>query len=221
MTQDQHNKKEYQSVILAALLHDIGKLIKRQNNITARSKHTEFSIDFFSHEEAFKATWLKDDLDLKLIETIVRNHHDRIIQTTKKEGGFKNKREEALCQLVSDADTFSAGERHQEAQKEHIYFTKRPLDPIFSQVELFHDPPVKYSPYKIMALEPRNAFPDGPRKIEEGEIINHYKNLFIPELKEITASNFDGFYSSLLSLLEKYIWCLPRSLSEISLLKPT
>ena len=104
MAQKQNNQKEYQSVILAALLHDIGKFIQRQSNITARSKHNEFSKDFF-YEKDFRALWLRDDLDLELMETIVRNHHDRIIQETRKEGGFKDKREEALCQLVSDADT--------------------------------------------------------------------------------------------------------------------
>ncbi len=221
MTQKQGNQKEYHSVILAALLHDIGKFIQRQSNVTARSKHSEFSKHFFSQEEGFRALWLRDDVDLELMETIVKNHHDRIIQETRKEGGFRNKREEALCQLVSDADTFSAGERHREAQKNRIYFTKRPLDPIFSQVELFHNPPATYLPYKIGALNPKTAFPKGPKEIEEGRIMSHYKESFIPELKEIDASQFEGFYCSLLSLLEKYTWCIPsdttKEIADISL----
>jgi len=221
MTEKQRNKKEYHSVILAALLHDIGKFIQRQSNVTARSKHSEFSKDFFSQEEGFRALWLRDDIDLELMETIIKNHHDRIIQETRKEGGFRNKREEALCQLVSDADTFSAGERHRKAQRNRIYFTKRPLDPIFSQVELFHNPPATYSPYKIGVLSPKGAFPEGQKEIEEGRIMSHYKNSFIPELKEINASQFDEFYCSLLSLLEKYTWCLPsdttKEIADISL----
>ncbi|MEW6606110.1 MAG: type III-A CRISPR-associated protein Cas10/Csm1 [bacterium] len=223
------NNQEYQTVILAALLHDIGKFIQRQSNIIAISQsHTKFSKDFFSEEEDFHALWLRDDIDLELIEKIVWNHHNAIIEETRRKGDFKNKREEALCQLVSDADTFSAGERHsetlkdkQESEEKRVYFTKRPLDPIFSQVELFCNPSSSVSPYKIGKLEPKGAFPDGPKQIQEGEILEHYKNHFIPELKEITADNFDGFYNSLLSLLEKYTWCLPsdttKDIADISL----
>ncbi|GAI94666.1 unnamed protein product, partial [marine sediment metagenome] len=51
--------------------------------------------------------------------------------------------------------------------------------------------------------------------------MSHYKNSFIPELKEINASQFDEFYCSLLSLLEKYTWCLPsdttKEIADISL----
>jgi len=214
------DSKEYKTVVLAALLHDIGKFIQRQDKITARSHHTEISKEFFN-EPDFQALWLRDDVDLDLMVKIVRNHHDAIIRKTKETGGFESKREEALCQLVSDADTFSAGERHREAQTEGIHFIKRPLDPIFSQVELFHSPPSSQSPYKVKTLDPKGAFPDGPKEIEEGDILKHYKDCFIPELKEITATNFDGFYNSLLSLLEKYTWCLPsdttKEIADISL----
>lgn len=220
MTEEQ--KREYQSVILGALLHDIGKFIQRQSNVIALSqKHNEFSKDFFSKKEEFRALWLRDDLDLELMEKIVKNHHDAIIRKTKEAGDFKNKREEALCQLVSDADSFSAGERHREAQTKGIYFTKRPLDPIFSQVELFCNPPLDQSPYKIKTLDPKGTFPDGTERIEDDAILHHYKNGFIPELKEITATKFDGFYNSLLSLLERYTWCLPsdttKEIADISL----
>ncbi|MGB9706076.1 MAG: HD domain-containing protein, partial [Pyrobaculum sp.] len=66
---------EYREYVVAALLHDIGKLIRRAklcSNEQAKS-HVEHSVEFIDKiGEALKAA----GLDVELVKRLVREHHE-------------------------------------------------------------------------------------------------------------------------------------------------
>jgi len=66
--------KQYQTVVLAALLHDVGKLLQRGSfgalDITGR--HPEVSGRFVAAFERF----FSDAADTTLLKTLVERHHE-------------------------------------------------------------------------------------------------------------------------------------------------
>jgi metal-dependent HD superfamily phosphatase/phosphodiesterase len=70
---EQKNLQEYHTVILAAFLHDIGKLVGRGSfKILDRGQHPEFSATFISaHHKLFSPV-----TNIKLLQELVRKHHE-------------------------------------------------------------------------------------------------------------------------------------------------
>ncbi|GAJ08354.1 unnamed protein product, partial [marine sediment metagenome] len=72
MSEERDNKKEYHSLILAALLHDIGKFLHRGNG-DYRGDHQNASAIFLDNSKSE----LKNDslYDFELVRTLVKYHH--------------------------------------------------------------------------------------------------------------------------------------------------
>ncbi len=68
------NQLEYQSVVLAALLHDIGKFLQRDSfgKLDITGKHYQVSANFVS---AF-SDYFKDVSDVSLLKTLIQTHHE-------------------------------------------------------------------------------------------------------------------------------------------------
>ncbi|NIR51592.1 HD domain-containing protein [candidate division KSB1 bacterium] len=116
--------REYNSVILAALLHDIGKFTQRIDSKTyfKPGGHTARSLEFIGDLQFRKIFENKDWVDFDLVATLISHHHYRFIKDAV-ETNHLQKRELALAKLVCDADSFSAGERHIECRNVKCKFT--------------------------------------------------------------------------------------------------
>ena len=116
-------------VVLAALLHDIGKFWQRCG---VKEKHQELSRRFIDEID------FPDGIDVELISTLVLRHHDnKNLPTDLRVSGLKKGSiERGLAGIVSDADNISSGmDREADAEGE----ADRPLIPIFCEVNASGD----------------------------------------------------------------------------------
>jgi CRISPR-associated protein Csm1 len=206
--------KFYNTVILAALLHDIGKFPQRSDSKTAnrRGGHPQYSLEFVR-------TYIKGDtrlqlekwIDWALFEILVKFHHDQLIQAASSSGELPaDDGMRALAQLVSDADTFSSLERYDERQEDQIGPRRRPLDSIFSQISIddITTRSVERYGYRAAPLMPSRCFPETDVRYENGELAGHFSR-FLEEFSVLPCSSFRVYYAALLGCLERYLWCLP------------
>jgi CRISPR/Cas system-associated protein Cas10 (large subunit of type III CRISPR-Cas system) len=103
------NRVEYQSVVLSALLHDIGKFLQRGRPFSADIKGTlpELSGQFIS---AF-ADVLNPLTDIGLLNVLVIHHHQNKIKE------ITSDRTRNLAYLINKADILSSSEGEESAVK--------------------------------------------------------------------------------------------------------
>ncbi|MCR4318155.1 MAG: type III-A CRISPR-associated protein Cas10/Csm1 [Planctomycetes bacterium] len=229
---DQHAVHE---VVLAGLLHDIGKFYQR----AAGGKYSELESKdqienlcpnrgYFSHLHAiftyqFCDKVLRkncpDGLRIDSVTELAAHHHLPMVD------GHK---------LITRADCLSSGaERlpHLEGQgdeKSSNYrkYLKVRLSPVDVSLEGKKTEGIWVYPLKPLTAE--NAFPlrDDSDRLEtpRGELLTtEYASLwegFLREFESIEVRDSWGFINRVLSLMEKYCWCIPadtNSVPEISL----
>ncbi|TVL99060.1 MAG: type III-A CRISPR-associated protein Cas10/Csm1 [Candidatus Brocadia sp. WS118] len=204
-TMDEKQKREYQTVVLAGLLHDIGKFLNRAD---VRKKHPFFSADYVSSDE-FKKRIGKDWVDFELLKILVQRHHEYYkmpdeLQVQK----IDDPHTRALAYIVSRADNYSSMERLNEEPSE-LDFKNARLKSILTRVDIEKGQPIPQY-YNIQKLLPRAAFPVSINELSQlsysyeklhGEFGKSFLN-FIPK-------DFDALFNGYLSLLEEFLWCVP------------
>ncbi|MGA1871279.1 MAG: type III-A CRISPR-associated protein Cas10/Csm1 [bacterium] len=222
-------KKEYQAVILAALLHDIGKFLHRgDGKYEGELKHEKASAKFI---EKFYCKLQNNALyDLDLVRLLLQYHNQKDSKLTVfKDPYLNNANEEKkekiwkLITLVRDGDTYSCAERDLEQDRKKGVGSKRvPLDSIFSQITLdMHSPKEKNFRYHETLLSPIASFPEEFDKLNDKEVrdlINDFEKK-IPDFS--LFKNFNDILNYLLNLLEQYTWAVPSDtryeFSDVSL----
>ncbi len=212
---DTYDRKEYQSVVLAALLHDVGKLLHRGHDQN-RGSHEDASSDFL---EDFSSQIKNDELyNISLIKLVVRHHHStkKIALEDPYFADIKEKRRKdriwKLIKIVQRADSYSCAERDVEQQRRReIELRKVPLDSIFSNVNLEIKEPYENENlrYHLQALHPFSSFPDSIKALPDNEIqelIDKFKRS-IPKFSDLKY--FDDALNIWMNILEKYTWAVP------------
>lgn len=190
------------NVILAALLHDIGKFWQRSG---ASGRHEELS-------EKFCRAFLPDEMqDACRIASL---HRD---------SSKLSSPEYLPLKAVIMADRLSAGER--EVRKETGDPKTEPIESIFPNINIdkgatsktrYHLPfPLEFDEGRIF---PRDAHPKG----EIEEIYKRSWSEFEVEVEAIKGlPSFESYFPSLYYLLRKYTWAVPsavyRSATDVSL----
>ncbi len=207
-------EKEYNSVLLAALLHDVGKMLHRRRGG-----------DGISHEKAagrfIAERWEKLDnrslYDLSKVKFIIESHHGSkknvlARDDVKEISGGDPKRLWKLISIVKRADSYSCAERDQKQETRPIHEMRRAsLDSIFSRLTLGAEGGAKRRPsrYHLTPLSPINSFPVdidllGDKEIED--LIEEFiKN--IPDFKQF--EDFDSVLNVWADLLQRYTWAVP------------
>ena len=136
---DEKQKKEYQTIILAALLHDIGKFLHRGDG-KYKGSHEEASKGFI--DNFYEKLCNNEFYDLDLIRLLVQHHH-ALKRDTFKNPYFNDlsKTEKnriwKLLTIVKRADSYSCAERDiKEPGKKDVGSKRAPLDSIFSNINL-------------------------------------------------------------------------------------
>jgi len=216
-----------QTLVLSALLHDIGKFAQRAGRPYSRELESTYLTNINGRpghwHTVYSDYFIEKDLPLQnelegsrsLIARIASAHH--------------RPDEKSLPEMsLMIADRLSAGidRIEEEEQESKIGFRESRLLSVFDEVELekhqfelpgnwFHDlAPLESGSEEIF---PRSGSPKGP--VQDYETLF---NRFYSDLKQLNTNvPFSIYLDGLISLLEKYTWCIPSSsfktLPDISL----
>lgn len=210
---DGFNQREYQTVVLAALLHDIGKFLHRITGVKEfTGTHQDLGADFvcgkgvFSktgdHAGLHKFSQMVDDgwVDKEKLEQCIRKHH-----SGSGPHGW----------IVHKSDSYSTKERFTEDEGVTTYPPRGkliPLKPVFASVDFggaTSPPPFGYDATTLDAFE---SFPIPEKaKLDDSASLPLFNQFIRDELLRIDLKNptFDKFYNTVHSICEKYLWCLP------------
>ncbi len=223
------NKKEYQTVVLAALLHDIGKFWGRGRAELLEVQYPKFSTDFVNtFSEVFSQV-----SDTTLLHELVQRHYENeqsfapefLVQS------IENTHTRTLATTVSRADNLASPKQDESTDKWQDY-QEIPLASVLEQLNRIGEQPphLRYragvlgQPDSLDIVFP-GEFPDH----EKDELERHvrkfrrdFSGLFTKsEPGAVTTSDFDCLVSHLTNLLYKYTWCTPSdpqgSIPDVSL----
>lgn len=223
-------KDNLYEIIIAALLHDVGKFKQRafggdESKLSISTKNMEGYVlpsgkgGYYSHRHALwtydffdkdfipilKAINNLSSIDMGLVAKLAANHHNASSDTEK---------------IIETADRISAGFDRITDDDSHYKngdYLKKNLKPVFNIITQNDELNItsKYC-YHLNKLSSDNIFP---------EIINENKNLtsdykklwdsFIDELKTVfSTDNKNIFIQNLINLYEKYTWSIPSATND-------
>jgi len=211
-------------IALAGLLHDVGKFMQRaESPLSVASKGMENTIcpvyqGRYSHKHVL---WTSE-----FFELFSGNHY---LGTTLEQDSIANlaayhhKPATRLQELLQLADRLSSGSDRQDDEESHSdreQYKKARMRVIFDYLHL--DDKMNIEADNRYELDPldrdaENCFPTnlGNLNPKEGEkIVKGYGELWVSfrkELEGIASKDVDGFTVAIMSLLEKYTWCIPSS----------
>ena len=120
-----------------------------------------------------------------------------------------------LSRILLQAEAYSSG------SEPGAPLAKPPLASIFSRVQLDHRPPICYrrvAPLAETEADQTHLFPTDSEMVGNFE---SYLRAFAIELQEsvgmVELEDLDRLYGHLLAVLQRYAWCLPAHVNDVSL----
>jgi CRISPR-associated protein Csm1 len=208
-------------LIVAALLHDVGKALERSDNTDAEKvrdraaklgvkySHAWYTDEFF---EKNGVNWPKINFNEggeNSIRLLARNHH--------------NPKSGTMQEIIQKADRASAGERRPGGSKEEIegrLIKKTLLRTVFDRLELFQAPTGGMNYYLPGLPSEKSAGYGYPTlKSQDKDLTGDYKMLMdslVEEIKKIDsfAGEHTRYLNHLSSILEKHFGLITDSASE-------
>lgn len=213
MALSKDQQKEYNTVVLAALLHDIGKFLNRLKE--SRKKHPLESVRFIE-ELLVKIIAKKEEIsiNLNLLKTLVQCHHesDRYFPKDQLVQEIKDEHQKALAYMVSRADNFSSSERDDRDDERGDWYKKARLYSLFSLIDVkdVEERALKDRYYQLQEFSSENIFPIDKEYVDINEY--HYNRLydeFAHELETFSPVNFNELFNGLWSIFKKILWSVP------------
>ncbi len=201
-----YNSNEYDDLVIAALLHDIGKFYQRADSKQPEEfKDSKIDFGYSGAHSKWSSQFVLDkfgkDNDIK---NLILYHHNAPDYP-----GDKN-----FINLIKKADSSSAYERNNE-QDEEKDPKKEPLISIFSEVNLNENDNDKYYMDLVeLTLEDyKNLFAHKQKKeaVEEHTLEPKYKLLWKKFSKEFDLINNLNDIETILNLLKKYTLFVPSA----------
>jgi CRISPR-associated protein Csm1 len=206
------DEREYNSVVLAALLHDVGKFLHRITGIEEfKGTHARLGADFVTGKNEFSENGKHKELNF--FSKQIRDewvYKDRLEESIRKHHSGKG----TWGWIVHKADSYSTKERFKEDEGVTTYPPKGriiPLKAIFPSIDLGKVKPSERFGYDATLLDSFKTFPiEKKKELMEGETGELFAG-FIAELRQIELKDptFDKYFSTLHSIFEKYFWSLP------------
>ncbi len=223
MLLNEQQRTEYNTVVLAGLLHDVGKFFNRLWSV--KKKHPLASVDFIEGPEMTRILQEKRlDVDIELLELLVQRHHEYYrFPDNLKVQTINDTRQRALAYMVSKADNFSSSERDEEEELAHEHYRKYRLFSTFSLVSIKKEnQATEGRHYQLQEFSPDHLFPAAAEAIDrENYAYEPLAEKLNQELKSFAPQDFPELFNGLWNLSRKYFWAVPsdtwRKKSDISL----
>lgn len=206
-------EKEYHTVILGALLHDVGKYIQRaRGKILGKGKHPKISSNFV---EEFKQYFNKC-VDAELLKILAKKHHEsNRFEDDLNVNAIEDDHLRSLARLVSFADNMASYERAKKSEKP-THYRKASLASVFHLAQLINQKPIltRYLPIthvESINNEPQIFSQESPENdLEKAtNIINQFYTEFSKIVNNVDWRNFRTVYSMIYSLFQQYLAYLP------------
>ncbi|MBI4744474.1 MAG: type III-A CRISPR-associated protein Cas10/Csm1 [Actinobacteria bacterium] len=213
---------KYKEVILAGLLHDIGKFYGRSKTVKGLSGELKEESDLPSNHpiiSAFFVERLKEQivelgLDFDVVKTLVQRHHEYtlmpkecLVQET------KDSEIRALAYLVSKADNYSSSERGEIEYKGQKYATSL-MNSVFERIDIgLGETDIGYIIKPSELSDPSNIFPEKQISTYQPNFDKLVEN-FGMQVSRLKADNFNDLYNSLLALIQRFCWAIPSDIRE-------
>lgn len=201
-------RNAYETVILAGLLHDIGSFLQRgECEIqTPQSKHCDISSQFVQAHERF----FDEVVDAAALIALIEKHHEGGAILKETPPCYDCPGLHTFACLLSQANRYSGGEQiHPGQSKPDPEF--RALASIMCQMNI-GEPVPRMAYYSPEPLGPESGFPRTIPCFSPTEITAHVKE-FDSEFRRFAGKSrsFPAIYSNMLSLLQRFTWCIPSS----------
>lgn len=212
------NDRTYNTVVLAAFLHDIGKFFGRAKaQVLGKARHPKLSANFVS---AF--SWLFQQVaDAELLRTLVMKHHEdaRSFPEELLVQSIQDPHVRALATLVSRADNLSSMERGRRSEQYQDYRTT-PLFSVLERVNRSNDEGLKLRFHLQPLVADERIFPRDFISYNAGEV-NSLLKQFGAEFRQVFSStagrqwtSFDRLAAHINNVIYKYTWSVPSNTQE-------
>jgi CRISPR-associated protein Csm1 len=216
------NQREYQTVILAGFLHDIGKLLGRGRfKLLDKGQHPEFSATFVSAHQDFFSRFV----DAELLRELVQKHHEnsRTFASRFLVQSIDDAHVRALASLVSKADNLASSERGEAVEQYRDYKTT-PLCSVLERLGRASAaaPRLHFRPNTLPATSA-----DGQMEqavfgeefqaydvTEMNTLIKSFGAAFSQLVKSSAGLDFDSLVTHLTNLVYVHAWCVPSNTQE-------
>ncbi len=222
-----NNDRLYKEVLLASLLHDIGKFYGRSTTI--KNDLREYGRDTGSDTphpalsglfvNKLAAQIEEAGLSAEIVKTLVEHHHEYYkFDNEFRVDSIEDPELRALALLVSRADNYSSKEREEIEQEGFQSYFSSPLDSVFCRVNLSgEDREIDLMQQKPAALSEAflidSPFPKKIRSLDKLKLERLVKD-FGQQVAALKATNFNTLYIRLHDLLHKYCWAIPADIRE-------
>lgn len=205
-----------QIIIVSALMHDIGKFAQRAERPCSAALETTYcpvnSKGISTHKHVLYTDWFIESDDFPLPSELLdfRSKIAGLASAHHKPGVSADKDDIMAEYIIQKADCLSSG-LDRISDKENSNFKKAHLKSVFSEIRLEHEENLEYY-HGLKAMgSPEALFPCKEKENKTGDYAALFGG-FVNALKKVPVDQgFQAYLSSLISVLEKYTYCIPSS----------
>lgn len=186
------------TIIIAGLLHDVGKVMQRGSY---QKSHPLCSGDFVDNNLEKEAS---NFLDLGILKILCEKHHEGHRKKECSVESINDPNIRKLAFIISRADNYSSFEREEiEFGEATTDYRSTRLLSIFSRVNIGKGT-VESKHYTLGSIESAYI----PLKDGYGDYSSLFDD-FSKEIKRLDYTDFNSFLHGLINVSEKYLWCVP------------
>ncbi len=206
-------KATMEEIVLAALLHDIGKFLQRRQSGSYKSPDKENicpmdkNKNYYTHiHSLFTDGYLQKMNDDGLFPENVNGERVQILASK------HHLPATAMQYIIAKADWLSSGcdRSSVEISENSNKYYEQPLRNIFDKISFGNTNDTKENFYALKQMNAENIFPDSITSLSQTDYAKYFDR-FHTDLKKLKNLKYSLYIQTLNSILEHYLWCIPSS----------